>query len=144
MNPVLGGVNWKSALGSVRTRPPCTPPAGGRGRRLALLIPGAGVRYHSAVMVLSHGHFAATRPRVPALWVALIVLLLAVPALDLGWNEPTLDETQGARCQLHANPVMGCQPASPVVTLIADPLVPLEPPDRPPLLGRPIFIPPRA
>ena len=108
------------------------------------MIPGAGVRYHSAVMVLSHGHFAATRPRVPALWVALIVLLLVVPALDLAWNEPALDETQSTRCQLHANPVMGGQPASPVVTLIADLLLPLESPDRLPLLGCSIFVPPRA
>jgi hypothetical protein len=108
------------------------------------LIRGAGVRYYSAVMVLSHGHFAATRPRVPALWVALIVLLFVLPALDLAWNEPAVDETRSTRCQLHANPAMGCEPASPVVALIADALVPLEPQDRLPLLGRPIFIPPRA
>ena len=94
-------------------------------------------------MVLSHGHFAATRPRVPALWVALIVLLLAAPALDLAWNEPVLNEAQSPHCQLHANPAMACEPASRVVTPIADLLLPLEPPDRLPLLGRSIFVPPR-
>lgn len=72
------------------------------------------------------------------------LLLLVTPALDLAWNEPELDENQGMRCQLHANPVVALQPVAPVVVLASGLLFPFEPLDRVPLPGPSIFVPPRV
>jgi hypothetical protein len=77
-------------------------------------------------------------------WTLAIVLLIIVPALDLAWNEPALDENQGARCQLHANPGVTLQPHSPVVALAAGLIGPSQACDHFPLIGPSIFIPPRA
>ncbi|MBI2544892.1 MAG: hypothetical protein HYW16_06720 [Candidatus Rokubacteria bacterium] len=89
-------------------------------------------------------------PRFPqrelAAWrvvLATITLLLVVgPALDLGWNEPTLE--QGALCQFHANPGAAVGPAPLVVWHSADPLSPSDPVVHFALLSPSIFIPPRA
>lgn len=77
-------------------------------------------------------------------WVLAILLLVVAPVLDLAWNEPTLDEGRGMRCQLHANPVMALEPLSPLVALPAELLLPFEPLDRLPLVSPLIFIPPRT
>jgi hypothetical protein len=81
-------------------------------------------------------------PRV--VWALAILLLVVAPVLDLAWNEPALDEGQGMRCQLHANPVMALEPLSPLVALAAELFLSFEPLDRFPLIGHSIFIPPRA
>jgi hypothetical protein len=76
---------------------------------------------------------------------ALVILLLTVaPALDLAWNEPTLDQSPGARCPLHATPGVICQPAGLIVVLAVERLLPDDVLDRLRLAGAPIFIPPRA
>lgn len=77
-------------------------------------------------------------------WALAALLLLVTPALDLAWNEPAADESQGGRCQLHANPVVALQPVAPVVALASGLLLPFEPPDPVPLLGPSIFVPPRV
>jgi hypothetical protein len=81
-------------------------------------------------------------PRV--VWALALTLLVVAPVLDLAWNEPALDEGQGMRCQLHANPVVALEPLSPLVALAAELLLPFEPLDRFPLVSPLIFIPPRA
>lgn len=78
------------------------------------------------------------------MWALAAPLLVVTPALDLAWNEPALDESQGARCQLHANPGVALQPVAPVVARASELLFPFEPPDRVPLVGPSIFVPPRA
>lgn len=78
------------------------------------------------------------------LWLLAAALLVVAPALDLAWNEPAADESQGARCQLHANPVVALQPVAPVVVLASGPLLPFEPLGRVPLVGSSIFVPPRV
>jgi len=91
-------------------------------------------------------------PRVPGIsltvrrfvWALAALLLLVTPALDLAWNEPAADEGQGARCQLHANPVVTFQPVAPVIALAAELPLPFELPDPVPLLGPSIFVPPRV
>lgn len=78
-----------------------------------------------------------------AFWTLIIILLAVMPVLDLAWNEPTLDQRQGARCQLHANPAAAFEPVCLVVVLAAGLFLPFEPFDRSPLMGPSIFIPPR-
>jgi hypothetical protein len=107
--------------------------------------PGTGVRYHPGSMELNQrilrcaGNFRA----VPCAVLAVVALLLVVvPFLDLGWNEPTLE--QGALCQFHANPGAAVGPAPLVVWHSADPLSPSDPVVHFALLSPSIFIPPRA
>lgn len=70
-------------------------------------------------------------------------LLLVVPLLDFAWNEPTLDESQGARCQLHSNPGIVLNPVS-VVQLSGEPLSQFESPSRLLFIPASIFVPPRV
>ena len=83
-----------------------------------------------------------SRPTGRVALVILTFILVTVPALDLGWVEPTLD--QGASCQLHSNPGTAVGLACLVVSLPAELLPPSESPARSLLLGFPIFIPPRV
>ena len=56
---------------------------------------------------------ARPRDRRLAVRVSLAVLALVVlvmPALDLGWNEPKLAGHPGVPCPLHANPVVDVRP----------------------------------
>ena len=76
-------------------------------------------------------------------WALAALLLLVTPALDLAWNEPAADESQGARCQLHATPAVPFEVVYLAVALRIELLPPLDLPDRSPLVGRSIFIPPR-
>lgn len=75
--------------------------------------------------------------------VMFALFLIAVPAVDLALSEPSLDESRGARCQLHANPAVGSEPMLPAAAPVAEPFLPLEPSDHLPLIGPSIFIPPR-
>jgi len=76
-------------------------------------------------------------------WMLIIVLLVVAPMLDFVWNEPMLDQRQGARCQLHATPAVPFEVVYLAVALRIELLPPLDLPDRSPLVGRSIFIPPR-
>lgn len=71
-------------------------------------------------------------------------LLAVVPLLDLAWNEPQLDEGDGVYCQLHANPGVNLEPATPRVSSPAEMFPLTSPLARLPLRGSSIFIPPRA
>ncbi|MGH8071646.1 MAG: hypothetical protein ACRERE_41715 [Candidatus Entotheonellia bacterium] len=73
-----------------------------------------------------------------------IILLVVAPALDLGWNEPTLAQSQGARCPLHGTPAVTFEPTCLVVAFAAEWLLPFEALNRLPLISASIFIPPRA
>jgi hypothetical protein len=73
-----------------------------------------------------------------------VVLLIVTPFIDVAWYEPALDESQGARCHLHANPVVPSESPSRVVRSPAELLAPLELLTRAALLGPSIFVPPRA
>ncbi|MBI3327263.1 MAG: hypothetical protein HYZ81_11250 [Nitrospinae bacterium] len=73
-----------------------------------------------------------------------IILLVVLPALDLAWNEPVLDQPPGARCQLHATPAVACEPVGLVLGLAAELLLPFEALDHFPMVSPSIFIPPRA
>lgn len=77
-------------------------------------------------------------------WALAILVLVVAPALDLAWNEPALDGSQGTRCQLHGNPGADLQLVSPVVALAAELRPPSEPLARFPLIASSIFIPPRG
>lgn len=79
-----------------------------------------------------------------AIFAVALFLVVVVPALDLAWNEPLLDESQDARCQLHANPAMAFQPVSPVLPCAAEFLLDVEPLGRLPLFDPYIFVPPRV
>jgi len=74
----------------------------------------------------------------------LLLLLVVVPVLDLAWSEPRLDGSQGAGCQLHANPGVAFDSVS---CSVSPPTASLSSSDAPTylsLLGSSIFIPPRA
>lgn len=110
-------------------------------------MPGPSGLYHWGAMARSR-----RRPcgwsKTPARWSILSaifgLLLIAAPVVDLALNEPTLNESQGARCHLHANPAIRCAPTALAVALLAAPFLPPEPSDRLPLIGSSIFIPPRV
>jgi hypothetical protein len=73
-----------------------------------------------------------------------IIPLIVAPVLDSGWNEPTLAQSQDARCPLHATPAVTLQLTYPVVAIAAEWLFPREMLERLPLISSSIFIPPRA
>lgn len=73
----------------------------------------------------------------------LALVLLVMPALDLGWNEPKLAERQEARCPLHANPVVVVCSATLDVAQAFEPGAVLGQLLRPQLLDASIFIPPK-
>lgn len=107
------------------------------------LTPERGGEYHSVDMGRSRPRFRERAQ--PALRIALaviVLLLVLVPALDLAWIEPTLD--QGGRCQLHANPAVAVGPPALIARSFAEPLLPSASAPRLPLLGSSVFIPPRA
>src|SRR3989304_10075845 len=109
------------------------------------LIREQGVQYYSRCMNWCCGHsqvFKITRLWYRPVRPLVILLLVMVPSLDLAWNDSTLDESQGAYCQLHANPGVSLQPVSPVMVLSAERFLPFQPLDRFPLIGSCIFIPP--
>lgn len=89
----------------------------------------------------SAGNFRAL-PRAVLAVVAL--LLVVVPVLDLAWNHASPDEAQGARCQLHANPVVTFMPGSALVQGSPELLLTSSPLPWFSLLAPPIFVPPRA
>lgn len=104
-----------------------------------------GVGYHAMEMRLGQRHPCFCRNLRIIPWAVLaLFLLVAVPFLDLAWNEPQLGQSDDARCQLHANPPIGAEPMSLEVALVAEPFLPLVPPDRVPLIGASIFVPPRV
>lgn len=76
--------------------------------------------------------------------VALVAVLLVVVPLDLARSEPTLAEGQHFHCQLHANPGVNLDPTPLVVTRSTELLPLTDTVAHFPLLGSPIFIPPRA
>lgn len=77
-------------------------------------------------------------------WVLVAVFLVVAPAFDYAWAEPRRTDGPGARCQLHANPVLTGQPLSPAPAFELQALVVVEPLVRPSLVPPSIFIPPRA
>lgn len=79
-----------------------------------------------------------------AVWAFIVILLVMAPVLDLAWNEPALDQSPGARCQLHATPAVASEPAYLVVALAIEWLLPFKSLDRSPLVSASIFIPPRV
>ena len=85
---------------------------------------------------------ARTASRVISALAALV--LVVAPAVDLAWNEPTLEEPQGARCPLHANPGAALGAPALVVSHSAVPLLHSEPVVHFELLSFSIFIPPRV
>jgi hypothetical protein len=105
------------------------------------LIREPGVGYHGRTMELGRNSARVSGTR-RALWALALLLLIVAPALDFAWVEPTLG--QGVLCQLHANPAVALEVVSPVVVAAAELLPPGEPLGRIPLVGSPIFIPPRA
>lgn len=74
-------------------------------------------------------------------FLALVILVL--PALDLGWNELRLAERQGTPCPFHANPVVDLCPAAIDGGQTSEPGEVVGPPLRPQLYDASIFIPPK-
>jgi hypothetical protein len=75
-----------------------------------------------------------------ALWMALVVLIVVLPALDLAWGEMP---RHGHPCPLHANLMLvpaGIAPAQPPPSSIP---VASDPAGSPPGFTPSIFIPPR-
>jgi hypothetical protein len=80
---------------------------------------------------------------VRACLAALALVILVLPALDLGWNELRLAERQGPPCPFHANPVVDLCPAAIAVGQTSEPSEVVGPPLRPQLYDASIFIPPK-
>lgn len=105
------------------------------------------VGYDSGSMELNRksARFGGNFRAVPCAVLAVVVfLLIAVPFLDLAWNEPVLDQGQGVWCQLHANPGAALEPAPLLVTPSAALLPSTHAVQHFPLLGCSIFVPPRV
>lgn len=83
------------------------------------------------------------RPGMRTAIALLALVVLVLPALDLGWNELRLAERQGAPCPFHANPVVGFCLATIEVSLASEPGEVVGPPLRPQLYDASIFIPPK-
>ena len=75
--------------------------------------------------------------------VALALIILVMPALDLGWNEPKLAGHPGVPCPLHANPVVDLCPAATDVGLTSESPEIVDPPLRLQLFDASIFTPPK-
>lgn len=73
-------------------------------------------------------------------WVAVALLLVAMPALDLAWGEPA---GHGVPCQLHANPGIAPTPVGPVEPSAPIRLVLPEPQEWAQGFVPSIFVPPR-
>ena len=73
----------------------------------------------------------------------LALVVLVIPALDLGWNEPKLAGHPGMPCPLHANPAVGVCPAAFNVSPTSESGDVIDPPLRLPLLDASIFVPPK-
>jgi len=98
-------------------------------------------------MELNHEIFrgAGNFRAVPCAVLAILALLLVVvPVVDLAWKHASPDDAQGARCQLHANPVVPLVPDSPFVPGSPELLRASSPPAPSSLLASSIFVPPRA
>ena len=91
----------------------------------------------------SLAHRRTPRPGVRAAFALLALMVLVLPALDLGWNELSLAERQGTPCPFHANPVVDLCAAAIDVGQISEPREVGGPPLRPQLYDASIFIPPK-
>ena len=111
------------------------------------LMPRLGVLYYRTRMKPTWRviNFPGDSRTAPWAVLAFVILLMGVvPVLDLAWNDSTLDEGHGARCQLHANPVVPLELASLIVTHCSE-FSPLSDPlAHVPLRDASIFVPPRA
>lgn len=109
-------------------------------------LPGAEASCIVSAMARSPRSPASLRgahPLAQVFLATLAFLLLVVPALDLAWSEPTLDEGQGVRCHLHANPVLSSEALAGFVWPAGDLLLPFDSPIRLLPIAFSIFIPPR-
>ncbi len=84
-------------------------------------------------------------PTVERVLALLAVLLLAgAPVIDLAWSEPGLDESQAARCHLHANPGIASETPSCLAPLVVELPGPSGSLPRLHPISSSIFVPPRT
>ena len=76
-------------------------------------------------------------------FAVLALVVLVMPALDLGWNEPKVAGHPGMPCPLHANPIVDICPATIDVGQTSEPREIVGSPLRPQLYDASIFIPPK-
>lgn len=88
----------------------------------------------------SPGGFARGGLAWRVLWVALVVLVVVLPALDLAWGETP---RHGQPCPLHANLMIAQAGVTPGGPLPSSTPVPPDPAGSPPSFAPSIFIPPR-